>query len=146
MSKQKHESCDGCRYDLGAGRDNCTLCVAAECRDGGGFEAWKAKDPANIQAVGRMITAAMNMSAAKAKAFRTRDELLTEIEIIASQEFREKIFDLVNAERHKYGLEAEAMLLYEAKKWLLQGREPDDVFEFIQAKVTMLELELLCIL
>lgn len=34
------ESCTGCLYDLGGGRDNCCLCVAAECRDGGGYEAW----------------------------------------------------------------------------------------------------------
>ena len=34
------ESCEGCLYDLGGGRDNCCLGVAAECRDGGGYEAW----------------------------------------------------------------------------------------------------------
>lgn len=34
------ESCGGCLYDLGGGRDNCCLGVAAECRDGGGYEAW----------------------------------------------------------------------------------------------------------
>ncbi len=34
------ESCAGCLYDLGGGRDNCCLGVAAECRDGGGYEAW----------------------------------------------------------------------------------------------------------
>lgn len=34
------ESCTGCLYDLGGGRDNCCLGVAAECRDGGGYEAW----------------------------------------------------------------------------------------------------------
>ena len=40
----RHESCDGCLYDLGGGRDNCMLNVAYECRDGGGFEAWTAKE------------------------------------------------------------------------------------------------------
>ena len=35
-----HTSCDGCKYDLGGGRDNCTENVAYECRDGGGFEHW----------------------------------------------------------------------------------------------------------
>ncbi len=39
-----HESCEGCFYDLGGGRDNCTLGVASECRDGGGFEAWTPKN------------------------------------------------------------------------------------------------------
>ena len=37
------ESCEGCLYDLGGGRDNCCLGVAAECRDGGGYEAWTDK-------------------------------------------------------------------------------------------------------
>lgn len=41
--REAHESCTGCHYDLGGGRDNCLLCVAHECRDGGGFEAWKPK-------------------------------------------------------------------------------------------------------
>ena len=36
----KHNSCDGCAYDLQGGRDNCTDNVAYECRDGGGFEHW----------------------------------------------------------------------------------------------------------
>lgn len=38
------ESCEGCLYDLGGGRDNCCLGVAAECRDGGGYEAWTDKN------------------------------------------------------------------------------------------------------
>ena len=37
----RHESCDGCMYDLGGGRDNCRLNLSYECRDGGGFEAWE---------------------------------------------------------------------------------------------------------
>lgn len=40
----KHTSCDGCKYDLGGGRDNCTENVAYECRDGGGFEHWTPKE------------------------------------------------------------------------------------------------------
>lgn len=43
---EAHDSCAGCRYDLGGGRDNCRLNLAYECRDGGGFEAWEAKDDA----------------------------------------------------------------------------------------------------
>lgn len=39
----KHDSCDGCAYDLQGGRDNCTENVAYECRDGGGFEHWTPK-------------------------------------------------------------------------------------------------------
>ena len=39
---EAHESCDGCRHDLGGGRDNCRLNLSYECRDGGGFEAWEA--------------------------------------------------------------------------------------------------------
>lgn len=35
------ESCTGCLYDLGGGRDNCRLNLSYECRDGGGFEAWE---------------------------------------------------------------------------------------------------------
>lgn len=38
------ESCTGCLYDLGGGRDNCCLGVAAECRDGGGYELWEEKN------------------------------------------------------------------------------------------------------
>ena len=39
--KEAHESCDGCKHDLGGGRDNCRLNLSYECRDGGGFEAWE---------------------------------------------------------------------------------------------------------
>ena len=38
---EAHESCDGCKHDLGGGRDNCRLNLSYECRDGGGFEAWE---------------------------------------------------------------------------------------------------------
>ena len=38
---ETHESCDGCKHDLGGGRDNCRLNLSYECRDGGGFEAWE---------------------------------------------------------------------------------------------------------
>lgn len=41
---EERESCRGCVNDLGGGRDNCLLNVAYECRDGGGFEAYKAKE------------------------------------------------------------------------------------------------------
>lgn len=44
--KEAHESCDGCKHDLGGGRDNCRLNLAYECRDGGGFEAWEPKEEA----------------------------------------------------------------------------------------------------
>lgn len=40
----KHESCNGCKNDLGAGRDNCRINLAPECRDGGGYEAWEPED------------------------------------------------------------------------------------------------------
>lgn len=43
---EAHDSCDGCKHDLGGGRDNCRLNLAYECRDGGGFEAWEAEDDA----------------------------------------------------------------------------------------------------
>lgn len=43
MAMTMHDSCDGCRYDLGGGRDNCTENVSQECRDGGGFEHWTAR-------------------------------------------------------------------------------------------------------
>lgn len=38
------ESCTGCKYDLGGGRDNCRMNVAYECRDGGGFELYEPKE------------------------------------------------------------------------------------------------------
>lgn len=38
---EAHERCDGCKHDLGGGRDNCRLNLSYECRDGGGFEAWE---------------------------------------------------------------------------------------------------------
>lgn len=44
---EAHESCDGCKHDLGGGRDNCRLNLSYECRDGGGFEAWDAEDDAD---------------------------------------------------------------------------------------------------
>ena len=43
---EAHESCDGCKHDLGGGRDNCRLNLSYECRDGGGFEAWEAEEKA----------------------------------------------------------------------------------------------------
>ena len=39
-----HKTCDGCKHDLGGGRDNCRLNLSYECRDGGGFEAWEPED------------------------------------------------------------------------------------------------------
>ena len=45
MQDKTHDSCSGCLYDLGGGRDNCLLGVAPECRDGGGFEAWTPNGP-----------------------------------------------------------------------------------------------------
>ena len=48
--KEAHESCAGCRHDLGGGRDNCRLNLAYECRDGGGFEAWEPEEDAQEQA------------------------------------------------------------------------------------------------
>ena len=45
MQDKMHDSCRGCLYDLGGGRDNCLLGVAPECRDGGGFEAWTPGGP-----------------------------------------------------------------------------------------------------
>ena len=46
-------SCVGCDYDLGGGRDNCLLNVAFECRDGGGFEAWKPRKTGEEEACGK---------------------------------------------------------------------------------------------
>ena len=48
--KEAHESCDGCKHDLGGGRDNCRLNLSYECRDGGGFEAWEPEDDAEDHA------------------------------------------------------------------------------------------------
>lgn len=47
---EAHESCDGCKHDLGGGRDNCRLNLSYECRDGGGFEAWEKEDDAEDDA------------------------------------------------------------------------------------------------
>lgn len=41
-----HDSCEGCRYDLGGGRENCRINAEYECRDGGGFELWDAAEDA----------------------------------------------------------------------------------------------------
>ena len=46
---EAHDSCAGCRHDLGGGRDNCRLNLAYECRDGGGFEAWDAEEEATSE-------------------------------------------------------------------------------------------------
>lgn len=37
--ESEHDSCDGCRYDLGGGC--CKINVEGECREGGGFELWE---------------------------------------------------------------------------------------------------------
>lgn len=39
-----HDSCEGCRYDLGGGRENCLINAEYECRDGGGYELWEAAE------------------------------------------------------------------------------------------------------
>ena len=46
----EHNSCEGCKNDLGGGRDNCRLNLSFECRDGGGFEAWEPEDAEPDQA------------------------------------------------------------------------------------------------
>lgn len=46
----EHNSCKGCKNDLGGGRDNCRLNLAFECRDGGGFEAYEPEDAEPDQA------------------------------------------------------------------------------------------------
>ena len=46
----EHNSCEGCKNDLGGGRDNCCLNLSFECRDGGGFEAWEPEDAEPDQA------------------------------------------------------------------------------------------------
>lgn len=50
MNKEAHDSCAGCRHDLGGGRDNCRLNLSYECRDGGGFEAWENEEEATYMA------------------------------------------------------------------------------------------------
>ena len=47
---EAHESCDGCKHDLGGLRDNCRLNLSYECRYGGGFEAWETEDDAEDKA------------------------------------------------------------------------------------------------
>lgn len=39
MSKS---TCEGCRHDLGGGA--CEINLEAECREGGGFEVWEARE------------------------------------------------------------------------------------------------------
>lgn len=38
----EHDSCDGCKHDLGGG--HCKINVEGECREGGGFELWEGED------------------------------------------------------------------------------------------------------
>lgn len=40
----EHDSCDGCKHDLGGG--HCKINVEGECREGGGFELWEGEDDA----------------------------------------------------------------------------------------------------
>ena len=42
MQKDEKNSCNGCKYDLGGG--HCKINLEGECREGGGFELWEAKD------------------------------------------------------------------------------------------------------
>ncbi len=44
-AKEGHESCDGCRYDLGGGC--CSINSEFECRDGGGFELYEPREDGN---------------------------------------------------------------------------------------------------
>lgn len=37
-----HDSCDGCKYDLGGGC--CKINAEGECCEGGGFELWEVKN------------------------------------------------------------------------------------------------------
>ena len=41
----KHVSCESCRHYLGGGQ--CRINLEAECREGGGFEAWESKEQQN---------------------------------------------------------------------------------------------------
>ena len=42
MKNEIHDSCAGCRHDLGGGC--CKVNLESECREGGGFEAWERKE------------------------------------------------------------------------------------------------------
>lgn len=35
----EHDSCDGCKHNLGGG--HCRINLEGECREGGGYEAWE---------------------------------------------------------------------------------------------------------
>ncbi|MBQ8507200.1 MAG: hypothetical protein IJ466_07225 [Clostridia bacterium] len=141
MSEQKHESCTGCRYDLGGGRDNCTLCVAAECRDGGGFEAWKAIPESIANAASSLMQSCLSMR--ESRWVRQRDELLTEIEKIVGEKCRERFFEIARADKHEYGIETELDYLYQAKKALLAGGEPKDVLLNMDFIIRLNEMGLL---
>lgn len=39
--ESEHDSCDGCKHDLGGG--HCKINLEGECREGGGYEAWEPK-------------------------------------------------------------------------------------------------------
>ena len=42
LAEMEHDSCDGCKWDLGGGC--CSLNVEDECAAGGGYELWEGEE------------------------------------------------------------------------------------------------------
>ena len=45
MTKVKHESCKGCKHNLGGG--HCYINEEHECREGGGYELYEERNEQN---------------------------------------------------------------------------------------------------
>lgn len=51
MIDMNRTSCEGCRYNLGGGYDNCRINLESECA-AGGYEAWEPKPGAGTEEKG----------------------------------------------------------------------------------------------
>lgn len=161
MSEEKreaHDSCEGCEYDLGGGRDNCMLNVAFECRDGGGFEAWKprkrteSEQPKHIAPAIRLdeiftaevmqAGAALDVTkAAVCQDWRTGiyyaqmlDELSVRITSVTDADYSKQLAEMLDANKYCYGLGEQAWLMQKALELLAAGTNRKDVMEYMEYK------------
>lgn len=153
-----HRSCEGCQYDLGGGRDNCLLCVAHECRDGGGFEAYKAKEREEPKQIinkelvmslneiftDEVLKATIALDVSKTLVcqdwragiyyMRTLDELSAQIASVTDADYSKQLTEMLDAKKHCYGLDEQAWLMQKALELLAAGASRKDVMEYMEYK------------
>ena len=158
--KIERTSCAGCDYDLGGGRDNCTLCVAAECRDGGGFEAYRAKVEAvekirespniskTMQSLAKNTTPMMLGDLDWRNTYaRKFDELTTQITAVTDAEFSAHLKKTVGAIWHFIWFDDQLQLLQKALDMLCPGEDRENVLSYIEYRACekyLREEEMIC--